>query len=346
MITYFITGGAGSLGKALTHSFLKNENARVIIYSRDEAKHFLAYADEIKQGRVISIIGDVRDYDRLRRAILLYKPEYIIHAAAYKRIDDMEYCPIECIRTNVHGTENIASAVSDNVQILSNLRKVLLISTDKACKPVNVYGSSKMIAERIFAYYGTLHTKLFTSVRYGNVLASRGSFIPSWVDMIKNNKPVAITSLECSRFLFTLEDAVKLVEKIIYGKNTGNGCVYIPTDLKSYTLSDVYDVVYDVVKHLYPEINSKSQYKMVGMRPGEKLHEDLIADTEVPMTYYDDDNHMLCVFPQIFDINNVNFYNFTKCVDCTPVATNSDAKLSHNKDELYSLIIRGIQIAQ
>ena len=164
-----ITGGTGSLGKALIKRL--NKNNTIIVYSRDEGKQALEFGHDPS---IIRIIGDIRDFDKLNITLKRQKPDYIIHTAALKRIDDMEFHPDECIKTNINGSENVARAALEN-----NIEKCILVSTDKACQPVNVYGSSKFMAERIFTNYDYHSTDtIFASVRYGNVIASRGSFVP------------------------------------------------------------------------------------------------------------------------------------------------------------------------
>ena len=201
--TILITGGTGSLGKALVKK-IKDFGWKIIVYSRDEGKQALFFG---KDAEVIRVIGDIRDLDKLKTTFRLHKPDYVIHAAALKRIDDMEFHPDECVKTNIKGTENVAIA-----SLSSGVKKCILVSTDKACEPVNVYGSSKFIAERIFTNFDyNSSSTTFASVRYGNVIASRGSFIPLWLSLIEDNKKIKVTSLECSRFLFTLEDAVDTV---------------------------------------------------------------------------------------------------------------------------------------
>ena len=151
---------------------------QLVVFSRDEGKQALLYGSD---NSIIRIIGDIRDYDKLNVSIKRSNPDIIIHTAALKRIDDMEFYPDECVKTNINGSENVAIAAEQN-----DVKKCILISTDKACQPVNVYGSSKFIAERIFTNYDYNSTStIFASVRYGNVIASRGSFIPLWLEMIK-----------------------------------------------------------------------------------------------------------------------------------------------------------------
>ena len=274
-----ITGGTGSLGKALIKR-LKQFN-KIIVYSRDEGKQALIFGDNPK---IIRVIGDIRDYEKFNITLKRHKPDCIIHTAALKRIDDMEFYPDECVKTNINGSENVARAALEN-----NIEKCILVSTDKACQPVNVYGSSKFIAERIFTNYDfNSKSTIFSSVRYGNVLASRGSFIPIWMDMVKNGETINVTSEEMTRFLFTLNDAVDTVLGAL--KNSIGGEVFVP-QIDSYTLPSC-------IKALESIIGKKIQTKIVGLRPGEKLHEDMLAKTELPYTFKVDGINLLQIRPQ------------------------------------------------
>jgi UDP-N-acetylglucosamine 4,6-dehydratase/5-epimerase len=171
----------------------------------------------------------LRDFDKLNITLQRYKVDYIIHTAALKRIDDMEFHPDECVKTNINGSENVARAALEK-----KLKNVYLVSTDKACQPVNVYGSSKFIAERIFTNYDYHSTDtIFASVRYGNVIASRGSFVPLFMEWIKNKQTIRVTSEEMTRFLFTLDDAVDAVLGAL--ENAKGGEVFVP-QINSYTL--------------------------------------------------------------------------------------------------------------
>jgi len=201
-VKYFITGGTGSLGKALVRRLTSLEH-EVLVYSRDEGKQ--ASLSNIKN--LTRVIGDIRDYDKVCVAMKRFSPDIVIHAAALKRIEDMEFYPDECIKTNIQGTENVAKAA-----LFNEVNRCILVSTDKACQPVNVYGSSKFIAERVFTNHDfNSSNTIFASVRYGNVIASRGSFIPLWFSLLANNETIKVTSTEMTRFLFTLEDAVDTV---------------------------------------------------------------------------------------------------------------------------------------
>ena len=288
--TVLITGGTGSLGKALIKR-LKQDN-KIIVYSRDEGKQALIFGDNPE---IIRVIGDIRDYDKLNVTLKRHKVDYIIHTAALKRIDDMEIHPDECVKTNIAGSENVARAALEN-----NVEKCILVSTDKACQPVNVYGSSKFIAERIFTNYDyNSKSTIFSSVRYGNVIASRGSFIPLWLGMIKKGQTLRVTSEDMTRFLFTLDDAVDAVLGAL--KNSLGGEVFVP-QINSYTLPSC-------IKALENILSMKCKTTVTGLRPGEKLHEDMLAKTELDFTYKVPGINLLQIRPQY---TNKTYQNWKK----------------------------------
>lgn len=278
--TFLITGGTGSLGKALIKR-LKSQSGKIIVYSRDEGKQALEFGD---QPDIIRVIGDIRDYDKLNTTLKKHKVDYIIHTAALKRIDDMEFYPDECIKTNIDGSDNVAKAALNN-----NVEKCILVSTDKACQPVNVYGSSKFIAERLFTNHDySSPSTIFASVRYGNVIASRGSFVPLFMDKLNNGEEIRVTSEEMTRFLFTLDDAVDTVLGSL--DNAVGGEVFVP-QIDSYTLPTC-------IKALEKITGKKSITSLMGLRPGEKLHEDMLAETELPFTYQVPNINLLQIRPQ------------------------------------------------
>jgi len=314
----FITGGTGSLGQALVKRLLASGN-EVIVFSRDEAKHALTYGDV---PQVTTIIGDVRDYDKLSVSLKRHKPDYVIHAAALKRIDDMEFYPDECVKTNINGSENVARASQEH-----GVKKCILVSTDKACQPVNVYGSSKFIAERIFTNYDYYSTStVFASVRYGNVIASRGSFIPIWMDKIKKRETINVTSEEMTRFLFTLSDAVDAVLGAL--EHSKGGEVFVP-QINSYTLPSC-------IKALSRILKVEVDTNIVGLRPGEKLHEDMLAKTELPFTYKVPDINLLQIRPQY---TNKTYQDFEKY---DGPEFNSALWVDDNSVTLGFLILRGL----
>lgn len=314
----FITGGTGSLGKALVKKLL-NQNNEVVIYSRDEGKQALSFSN-VKG--VKCIIGDIRDYEKLNVSLKRTKPDFVIHTAALKRIDDMEFYPDECIKTNINGSENVAKA-----SLMNDIEKCVLVSTDKACQPVNVYGSSKFIAERIFTNYDYNSTgTTFSSVRYGNVICSRGSFIPLWLDLISKDKTINVTSTEMTRFLFTLDDAVESVLGATQFSEGGE--VFIP-QIKSFGMETIIEAIKSIT-------NKNVNYNLIGLRPGEKLHEDMLAETELPFTYKVPDMNLLCVRPQYTNKkHNDGWHKYNG------PHFNSSLHVSKDVQNLVSLIERG-----
>ena len=313
-----ITGGTGSLGKALIKR-LKQSNCAIIVYSRDEGKQALLFGNDPS---IIRIIGDIRDFDKLNVTLKRYNPDYIIHTAALKRIDDMEFHPDECVKTNINGSENVARAALEN-----GTKKCILVSTDKACQPVNVYGSSKFIAERIFTNYD-YHSKstIFASVRYGNVIASRGSFIPLWIDMINDDQVLKVTSESMTRFLFTLDDAVDAVLGALEHSNGGE--VFVP-QINSYTLPTC-------IKALGEMLNKEPKTEDMGLRPGEKLHEDMLAKTELDFTYQVPNINLLQIRPQY---TNKKYQDFEKY---NGPEFNSELWVKEDIGELTELIKKGL----
>lgn len=316
--TILITGGTGSLGQALIKHLKQFNN--VIIYSRDEGKQALIFGDNPE---IVRVIGDVRDYDKLNITLKRHKVDYIIHTAALKRIDDMEFYPDECIKTNINGSENVARAALEN-----KIKKCILVSTDKACQPVNVYGSSKFIAERIFTNYDyhSIDT-IFASVRYGNVIASRGSFVPLFMEWIKNEQTIRVTSEEMTRFLFTLDDAVDAVLGAL--ENAKGGEVFVP-QINSYTLPTC-------IKALEKIVGKKANTTIIGLRPGEKLHEDMLAETELSFTYQVPNINLLQIRPQY---TKKNYQNWDKYEG---PHFNSKLWVKENINDLADLMNRGIK---
>jgi UDP-N-acetylglucosamine 4,6-dehydratase/5-epimerase len=320
--TILITGGTGSLGKALIKRLksLPNTNFKIIVYSRDEGKQALEFGHDPS---IIRVIGDIRDFDKLNVTLQRHKVDYIIHTAALKRIDDMEFYPDECVKTNINGSENVARAALEN-----KIKKCILVSTDKACQPVNVYGSSKFIAERIFTNYDyNSDSTIFASVRYGNVIASRGSFVPLFMEWIKQNKTIKVTSEEMTRFLFTLEDAVDAVLGAL--ENAKGGEVFVP-QINSYTLPTC-------IKAIEKITDETAHTTIIGLRPGEKLHEDMLAETELHFTYQVPNINLLQIRPQY---TNKTYQNWEKY---DGPHFNSALWVKEDIEELVELINKGLK---
>jgi len=268
--TILITGGTGSFGKKFTKRILsKYSPKKIIIYSRDEYKQYLLQKQFSKyKDKIRYFIGDVRDKDRLYRAF--DGVDIVIHAAALKQVPAMEYNPIEAIRTNITGAENIINAAIDR-----GVKKVVALSTDKAVNPINLYGATKLVSDKLFisanAYVGDKDT-VFSVVRYGNVVGSRGSVIPFFKTLIDNGvKELPITSFDMTRFWITLDQGVDLVFEAI--ENAKGGELYV-SKIPSFK-------IIDLAKAMYP----KCKLKEVGIREGEKVHEVMITEEDSRFTY-------------------------------------------------------------
>ena len=266
----FITGGTGSFGHAAVRRALDGDAERVIVYSRDEVKQ-AALADTLPgESRMRYFLGDVRDPWRL--SLAMRGVDVVLHAAALKRVEEGEYNPTEFVATNVDGTRNVLRAALD-----AGVHRMVTLSTDKACNPVNLYGTTKLCAEKLTqamqAAVGRGPTR-FCAVRYGNVAGSRGSVIPRWREALAAGRPVTITDPTMTRFWITLAEAVDLVEYALL--HTQGGEVFVPK-LSAY-------LVGDLAAALHPDARSGSwlpQHTLAGTRPGEKRHEALIGPDEV-----------------------------------------------------------------
>ncbi len=287
--TILITGGTGSFGKKFVRRVLNEYNPKkIIVYSRDEYKHYLMQKEfaEYKE-KLRFFIGDVRDKERLYRAF--DGVDIVVHAAALKHVPLMEYNPIEAVKTNIGGAENIINAAIDR-----GVEKVVALSTDKAVNPVNLYGATKLVSDKLFvaanAYAGAKKTR-FSVVRYGNVAGSRGSVIPFFMKLVKEGaKELPITDFRMTRFWITLDEGVDLVFKAI--KESKGGEIYV-SKIPSFK-------VVDLAKAICPECKLKE----VGIREGEKLHEVMITEEDSRNTYEYKDTYI--IYPQ-FD-----WWNFEK----------------------------------
>lgn len=279
-----ITGGTGSLGRKLVHRILSNRHgtaAKIIVFSRDEAKqyqmrmehkHIRVATDEIiyrQAAEILSFrIGDVRDLSSVLRAIK--DIDIVINAAALKQVPSCEYYPIEAVKTNIEGAHNIVTAVARNN---NRIETVIGVSTDKACKPVNVMGMTKAIQERIFTEANMLCPGTrFICVRYGNVLASRSSVIPLFHEQIRRGGPVTITSEDMTRFFLTIDDAIDTIFAAI--KIAKRGETFIPK-VPSARIADIADALAG---------QRMIEKKLIGIRPGEKIHEILVSEEECSRT--------------------------------------------------------------
>ena len=264
-----VTGGTGSLGKSLVKFLLENtEVRRIVIFSRDELKQQVFRNEIGEDERLRWFIGDIRDIERLKRA--LHNIDYVIHAAALKQVDTGEYNPMEFIKTNVLGSQNVIEACID-----SGVKKVIALSTDKASSPINLYGATKLTADKLFIAannYSQSYGTSFCVVRYGNVMGSRGSVIPFWQSLAAAGKPLPITDLRMTRFWISLEQAVNFV--IDSFEFMQGGELYVPK-IPSMKIIDLANAV-----------APGAVLEEIGMRPGEKLHEEMISADDSRRTVF------------------------------------------------------------
>lgn len=272
--TVLVTGGTGSFGKKFTKRALELGVKKIIVFSRDELKQYEMKQEFSNDKRIRFFIGDVRDQERLHRAF--DGVDIVIHAAAMKHVDACEYNPFEAVKTNIHGAQNIIEAAID-----CGVEKVIALSTDKACAPVNLYGATKLASDKLFvaanSYVGDKPTR-FAVVRYGNVVGSRGSVVP-FFKKIKDTGVVPITDARMTRFWITLEQGVQFVLDNLERMHGGE--IFVP---KIPSMN-----IMDLAKAIAPECKTE----IVGIRPGEKLHEAMIMEDDARHTLEYDTHYVI-----------------------------------------------------
>jgi len=277
-------------------------NPRAIrIFSRNESKQ-IEMENEIKDDRLRFFIGDVRDYNRLIKAV--EDVDFVFHTAALKHVPKIEYNPFEAIKTNILGSENVINACLTN-----NVEKVVCISTDKAVSPLNIYGATKLLMEKLFVTANNYlnrekyRTKFF-AVRYGNVLGSSGSVIPRFIEQIKSKKKISITDPSMTRFSITMDEALDFV---LHATELGTGSEIFVPKLRAYSLLDVKEALFEMLENTGEEI--------IGIRPGEKLNETLINSDEIRYGWEIDNMYMISnpeimkTYPKAEKIKNMKIYS-------------------------------------
>lgn len=278
-----VTGGTGSFGSSFVRTILKNYSVKkVIVYSRDEIKQWEMQKQVGDEPRIRFFLGDVRDEDRLKRA--MFGVTHVVHAAALKIVPWAEYNPFECVKTNVIGVMNVINTAID-----AGVSSVVALSTDKASAPANVYGASKLLSDKLIMAanysYSDGHTK-FSVVRYGNVLGSRGSVIPAFIECVRCGVPFSVTDERMTRFIIDIDQAVDFVIKAL---STAHGGETFVKKLPSISLKDIVAAV--AVDH---------PIQKIGLRPGEKMHEQMIGPEDSARTFDFGDHYRIVARPESY----------------------------------------------
>jgi len=321
-----ITGGTGSFGRQYVKTLLeRHQPKRLVVYSRDELKQF-EMAGEFNHSCMRYFIGDVRDLSRLTMA--MRKIDYVVHAAALKQVPAAEYNPMECIKTNIHGAENVIQAALAN-----DVERVIALSTDKAANPINLYGATKLVSDKLFVAANNFagdHRTRFSVVRYGNVVGSRGSVVPLFRKLVaEGSDHLPITDARMTRFWITLQQGVEFVLRSferMYG-----GEVFVPK------IPSV--KVIDVARAMAPEL----QHRVVGIRPGEKLHEIMCPADDSHLTLEFADHYL--IRPTIQFVRPVDFTTNRLGETARPVPQDFEYHSGRNPHFLTIEQIRGVNRA-
>ena len=316
-----ITGGTGSFGKKFIQTLLsKGKPNKIIIYSRDEQKQFKLEQQQTSK-KLRFFIGDVRDKERLTFA--MKSVDIVVHTAALKHVEIAEYNPFEVVKTNIIGSQNIIEA-----SIVNNVQKVIALSTDKASSPLNLYGASKLTADKLFCAANNFKGKsktIFSVVRYGNVMGSRGSVIPLFLKQ-KNSNVICITDKKMTRFNITLSEGVNFVIKSLNSMYGGE--IFVPK-IKSYKILD-----------LAKAISPKAKIKIIGKRSGEKIHEEMISASDSFSTVEGNEYYIILPSSKFNNLNKKNFLKKNKNFKCVKdnFVYSSDKNKFLNVKEIQKLI--------
>jgi UDP-N-acetylglucosamine 4,6-dehydratase/UDP-glucose 4-epimerase len=301
-----ITGGTGSLGQALTKRLLSMDVDTIRIFSRNESKQ-IEMESKFNDKRLRFFIGDIRDSERLNRAF--EDVDFVFHAAALKHVDKVEYNPFEAIKTNVIGSQNVI-----NASLHENVEKAICVGTDKAVSPLNTYGATKLLMEKLFVTANNYvnpkkHRTKFIALRYGNVLGSSGSVIPKFIQQISSNQTITITDPNMTRFSITMDEALDF---ILSAAKLGSGSEIFVPKLKAYSIVDVKSALFELLQ--------KTEERISGIRPGEKLHEFLINVDEMRYTWEVDNVYVILnpleelnkvkrTYPKMKKMKNIGIYS-------------------------------------
>ena len=320
-----ITGGTGSLGQALTKRLLEMKVDTIRIFSRNEEKQ-IQMESQFNDNRLRFFLGDINDFERLKRA--LEDIDIVFHTAALKHVPKIEYNPFEAIKTNVIGSQNVINAC-----LYQNVEKAVAISTDKAVSPLNTYGATKLLTEKLFVAANNYadpekHVTKFIAVRYGNVFGSSGSVIPLFIEQIKKNIKITITDPKMTRFSITMDEALDF---ILNATNSGKGSEIFVPKMRAYDIMDLKDALENVFENVNDEI--------IGIRPGEKLHEILISEDEIRYGWEYNDMYLITnPFYLLFHTNNIKdvYQGIEKIENVKYYSSDKVEKIS--KEELKQMI--------
>lgn len=315
-----ITGGTGSLGTALTKRLLETDVNVIRIFSRDEWKQ-IQMQEQFDNKKLRFLIGDVRDKERLSRA--MEDIDIVFHAAALKHVPVAEYNPFEAIKTNVLGAQNVIES-----SLYNKINKVIAIGTDKAVSPLNTYGATKLLMERMMTAANFIkgkHKTDFLCVRYGNVLGSRGSVLPKFIEQIKNGQGLTVTDPKMTRFNITMKQAIDLIFRAF--SNGKSGEVFVPK-LKAYTVEELKNAIIELT-------GFKGKVKKIQVRPGEKFHETLINQEEIAYTFESKDDYIIRS-PGVEEFSDIKSRNLKKVKFKSPYS--SDRVPIIKKEELQKII--------
>ena len=327
--TVLVTGGTGSIGSDIVRQALAQGADRVVVFSRDETKHFLM-KKRVSDDRLQTVVGDVRNLRSVEQIFGRFNIDIIYHAAAMKHVVMCEDFPLEAMETNIMGTQNIV-----DLAIKYGVSKMITISTDKAAYPVNVMGATKFIAERITLSANKISSNnpAFSCVRFGNVAGSRGSVIPVYIDDLFNKRPLQVTDPEVTRFVMEIPDAVSLIIKAT--EYSQGGEVFI-LKMKAFKLGDLVDVMINVIAPRLNIVTENIRVNVAGLVLVEKLHEDLISDTESPRLYEFDDMYVL-----LPDNESSIKYPSIRKASLSRYASSDVEPIS--KDEIEKIVIRHLE---
>jgi FlaA1/EpsC-like NDP-sugar epimerase len=306
-----VTGGTGSIGSEIVRKLLTFNPEIIRVLSNDEDSIFKMRQELINEERIRFLIGDIRDEARLVKA--MENINIVYHAAALKHVPLCEYNPFEAIKTNVLGTQNVI-----NASLKCNVKRVINISTDKAVNPINTMGATKLLAEKLIENSNTWNNTLFSSVRFGNVLNTRGSIIPIWMQQINDNKKITVTDREMTRFVITIDKAIDLLFKATELSNGGDTFIF---DMPALKIGDLFDCI----KELYPSIEEEN----IGIRVGEKYHEELMTELETKKAL---------ILDNLYILPSKNNSRYEGAVKSNITNLSSDKCKTLNKDEIKTLL--------